>query len=75
MKCYFLCNGHLAGVEVLPLGLSDEGAIAKAHAQSAKRKGIFDGLEVWDGARCVFMLQGHRRVNAGDLNCRSFYLI
>ena len=54
MWCYFLLHGHVAGVEVLPLGLSDEDAIARAHILLSKRKGAFDGLEVWDGARFVF---------------------
>jgi hypothetical protein len=54
MRCYFLRDGHIAGVEVLPLGLSDEDAIAKADAVAAKRKGSFEGFEVWDRARFVF---------------------
>ena len=54
MRCYFLRGGRIAGVEILPLGLSDEDAIARAHALSAKRKGPFDGFEVWDRARFVF---------------------
>ena len=28
MRCYFLRGGRIAGVEILPLGLSDEEAIA-----------------------------------------------
>jgi hypothetical protein len=56
MLCYFLRDGHLAGVEMLPLGLSDEDAIARAHTLSSKRKGPFDGFEVWDRARFVFRL-------------------
>jgi hypothetical protein len=54
MWCYFLLHGHIAGVEVLPLGLSDEDAIERALILLSKRKGAFDGLEVWDGARFVF---------------------
>jgi hypothetical protein len=54
MRCYFLRNGHIAGVEILPPELSDKDAIARAHALSAKRKGPFDGFEVWDRARFVF---------------------
>jgi len=54
MWCYFLHDGHIAGVEVLPPGLSDEDAIARAHILSSKRKGPFDGYELWDGARLVF---------------------
>ncbi len=53
MWCYFLCGGHIAGVEVLPLGLSDEDAIARAQTLSSKRGGPFDGFELWDRARFV----------------------
>lgn len=54
MRCYFLRAGRLAGVEVLPAGLSDEEAIAKANALLAKRRGPFDSLEVWEGSRFVY---------------------
>jgi hypothetical protein len=54
MRCYFLRAGRIAGVEILPLGLSDEETIARAHTLSSKRKGPFDGFEVWDRARLVF---------------------
>ena len=54
MRCYFLRAGRIAGVEILPLGLSDEDAIARAHTLASKRKGPFDGFEVWDGARFIF---------------------
>jgi hypothetical protein len=53
MRCYFLCDGHIVGIEILPLGLSDEDAIARAHILSSKRIGPFDGFEVWDHARFV----------------------
>ena len=56
MQCYFLRDGRLAGIEMLPLGLSDEDAIAMAHTLSSNRKGPFDGVEVWDRARFVFRL-------------------
>ena len=53
MLCYFLRDGHISGVETLPLGLSDEDAIiAWAHRLSSKR---FDGFEVWDHARFVWL--------------------
>jgi hypothetical protein len=42
---------RLEGVEVLPAGLSDEEAIARAKALLAKRKGPFDSFEVWEGSR------------------------
>jgi hypothetical protein len=54
MRCYFLRAGRLAGVEVLPAGLSDEEAIAKAHALSSKRKGPLDSFEVWEGSRFIY---------------------
>jgi hypothetical protein len=54
MRCYFLHGGHITGVEILPPGHSDEDAIARAHTLSSKRKGPFDGFEVWDRARFVF---------------------
>ena len=53
MWCYFFHDGHVAGVEVLPPGLSDEDAVARAKILSSKRKGPFDGYELWDGARLV----------------------
>jgi hypothetical protein len=56
MQCYFLRERHLAGVDMLPLGLSDEGAIARAHILLSKRKGPFDGLEVWERGRFVSWL-------------------
>jgi hypothetical protein len=54
MRCYFLRAGRLAGVAVLPEGLSDEEAIARAHVLVAKRKGPFDSFEIWEGTRFVF---------------------
>ena len=42
-------SGRLAGVEVMPAGLSDEEAIATANVLLAKRKGPFDSFEVWEG--------------------------
>lgn len=54
MRCYFLCNNRIAGVEVLPLGLSDEEAVVRAHTVASKRKGPIDSFEVWDRARFIF---------------------
>ena len=54
MQCYLLRDGHLAGVEMLPPGLSDGHAVARAQILSSKRKGPLDGLEVWDRGRAVF---------------------
>jgi hypothetical protein len=37
-----------------PSGLSDGDKIARAHILFSKRKGPFDGFEIWDGVRVVF---------------------
>jgi hypothetical protein len=58
MRCYFIRNGQVVGVGMLPPGLSDQDAIARAHKLSAKRKGPIDGFEVWDGARLVINYSG-----------------
>ena len=47
MQCYFMRAGHIEAVEELP-GLSDEEAIAKAHALFSERRHFF---ELWDRAR------------------------
>jgi hypothetical protein len=57
MLCYFLRDGHIVGVEMLPLGLSDQDAITRAHTLSSKRKGPLDGFEAWHRNRMVFRLQ------------------
>jgi hypothetical protein len=54
MQCYFLRDGRLAGVEMLPRGFSDGDAIARAHILSSKRKGPLDGFEVWNRGRFIF---------------------
>ena len=53
MRCYFLRGSHIMGVEMLPRGLSDPDAIARAYTLSAKRTPRIDGLEVWDSAHLV----------------------
>jgi hypothetical protein len=52
MRCYFMRDGHIEAVEELP-GLSDEQAIARAHALYAERKHLFEGFELWDRARVI----------------------
>ena len=47
MRCYFMRGGHIEAVEELP-GLSDEEAIAKAHALFSERRQLFEGFELWD---------------------------
>jgi hypothetical protein len=58
MRCYFLRGGQIAGVNMLPRGLSDQDALGKAETQSFKRRGPVDGLEVWDRARLIFRRLG-----------------
>ncbi len=62
MRCYFLRGGQVAGVDMLPRGLSDKEALAKAETQSLKRRGPFDGLEVWDRAGLIFRRLGPIRL-------------
>ena len=45
------------GVEMLPLGLSDQDAIASARTLPSNRKDPFDGFEVWDRDRVVIGFQ------------------
>jgi hypothetical protein len=60
MRCYFIRCGHIADVDKLA-EFSDEEAIAKAHALFSGRKDLFEGFELWDGAR---MLIGHSELFA-----------
>ena len=54
MQCYFMRAGHIEAVEELP-GLSDEEAIAKAHALFSERTHLFEGFELWD--RTCFLIR------------------
>jgi hypothetical protein len=54
MLCFFLRDDRLADVEILPPGLSDEDAIARALTRSSNREGPFNAVEIWDGRRIVF---------------------
>ena len=53
-SCYFLRDGCITSVQMLPSGLPDEDRIARAHILFSKRKGLFDGFEIWDGGRVAF---------------------
>ncbi len=53
MRCYFLIDGHIAGIEMLT-GLSDRDAVTKARLLFSERRIPFDGYEVWDQTRFVF---------------------
>ena len=79
MRCYFLRGGQIAGVNMLPRGLSDQDVLGRAETQSLKRSGPIDGLEVWDRARLIFRRlgpigPGHWTIveggNAPKLGCR-----
>ena len=55
LRCYLMKNGHIATVEFLTAG-SDEVLIEQGHAIFRERMGQrYDGFEVWDGARRVFV--------------------
>ena len=53
MRCYFLIDGHIAGIEMLT-GLSDRDAISKARLLFSEGRIPFDSYEVWDQTRFVF---------------------
>jgi hypothetical protein len=52
MRCYFMRGGRIEAVEEL-IGLSDEQAIAKAHALFSERKHKFEGFELWNRTRVI----------------------
>jgi hypothetical protein len=52
MQCYFMRGGHIEAIEELP-GLSDEEAIAKAHAMFSAQKHVYEGFEVWNRSRVL----------------------
>ena len=51
---HFIRDGCIAAVEMLRSGLSDGDEIERAHILFSKRKGQFDGFEIWDGGRVAF---------------------
>ena len=55
MRCFFMRNGHIGSVEILPDHLTDEQAIAHAGKRFIVRlREGFEGFEVWDHERRVF---------------------
>jgi hypothetical protein len=52
MRCYFMRGGRIEAIEELP-GLSDEQALAKAHALFSERKHKFEGFELWNRSRVI----------------------
>jgi hypothetical protein len=63
MRRYFMRGGHIASVEELP-GLTDDEALAKAHALFSERKELFQGFELWDRTR--FLIQ-HPKPQGNEL--------
>jgi hypothetical protein len=57
MRCYFMRDGHIAAVEVMEDVKDDAEAVKRASALFVARvgEGRFDGFEVWERARRVFI--------------------
>ena|ERR1041384_7688720 len=58
MRCYFMRNGHIAGVEVLE-DITDDTAAIKMGSEHfldrvRDRADYFDGFEIWERDRLVF---------------------
>lgn len=54
MRCYFMRKGHIGAVEMLEPG-SDESLIQQARNHFERYKETFEGFEVWDHARRVYV--------------------
>jgi hypothetical protein len=56
MRCYFMRDGHIGHVEILPEGISDTDAIERSkelfetHPQRAR----YDGFELWHETRYLY---------------------
>jgi hypothetical protein len=55
MRCFFLRDGHIAAVELLPQGLDDAEAVERSRQmfEERTRESRYEGFEVWDMARVV----------------------
>jgi hypothetical protein len=62
MRCYFMRGGRIEAVEELA-GLSDEQALAKAHALFSERKHKFEGFELWNRTRVIIRHPEHAASN------------
>jgi hypothetical protein len=65
MRCYFMLDGHIAGVEILTVA-SDDDAIKQAEALFRERSQQFAGFEIWDRSRPVYRFQLMSAVSADD---------
>jgi hypothetical protein len=54
MRCYFIKNGHVAGLRELP-DLSDQEAIDQSKLLFKEQPGAYDTFEVWERARVVYL--------------------
>jgi len=54
MRCYFIRNGHVAGLRELP-DLSDQEAIEHSKLLFKEQPGAYDTFEVWEQARVVYL--------------------
>jgi len=52
MRCYFMRDGHIAAIELVP-DTSDEAAINRAMTLFEEHRKEFDGFEVWDRAQFI----------------------
>jgi hypothetical protein len=53
MRCFFMNEGHIKGVEPLTVS-SDADAIKQGQALLRERADRFAGIEIWDKARRVY---------------------
>ena len=63
MRCFFIKGGHVAGVEELP-GLTAAQAIEMARKLYEARKEEFEGFEVWDGDRALYLFPEPEKASA-----------
>ena len=54
MRCYLMRKGHIAAVVLLTSG-TDDSLIDQGKACFAARASEFDGFEVWDRARKLYV--------------------
>ncbi len=54
MRCYFIRDGHVAGLRELP-DVSDREAIEQSKLLFKEQPGAYDTFEVWEQARVVYL--------------------
>ena len=63
MRCFFVKDGHIAGVEELP-EIDAAQAIEMARKAFEARNGEFEGFEVWDGDRALYQFPEPEKASA-----------